>query len=184
MADGQGMPQPILQSAPTKQLGDEFTKWTLKFEDLLDLIGHDLRGERFNGIDTLNGKEIWDKVGVPVLNENGINYIIGKLRSITNKNTYMSSLTERQAYRIAESTCHAIELTLFLQGKNFELDPQNFATIMDTIRNTAELALSRPIEGEERRTIWKAETINRIINEGGQQDQHRGIGIGPFRLFG
>lgn len=82
-------------------MSDEFSKWQLWGEDLIEQLKHDLRGE-VESMDE-NNKLIWTiPDGVePLLNENGISKTTALLRNVAfNKFTLLSELDKETIYKM------------------------------------------------------------------------------------
>jgi hypothetical protein len=164
---------------PSKSLDADTTKWLLRFDDQLEYLYHDMKGEV--EFITSRGRE-WNLKGERKLNDKGIIFIISALRDTTSKFAMMSNIDKEQAYKIAHETCDYIAIGLFLQQRDFEMKTTAFYTVMPKVRNIIELAILRAVAGEERKLHHTSETVSRIYSTGEEQKKS-GFGLSSLNIF-
>ena len=163
--------------APT-QLNPDFTRWVEQFDDQLFYIEHALRGEVLT---EANGQEQWERRGIRLLNEKGIQYIITQIRTFTNKNTYMSYIrTEQEINKILKDFSLALLKGLSKNADNFNLYTySHIEDIMTIAVNYAELSLRRSINGGERNFLTSTrQDAYTVVDD--RRQQHNGI----LKFFG
>ena len=122
----------------------DITRWQLDLENLFEEIEHDLRGERRNpetGVwEKIKGTyfdknlgrdvEISDK---PLVNDYGIRNIITTLRSLANKNTFLSNLDEDDIERNMILIDYAITNHLVMGVVTYGIEKRNLGIIKERI---------------------------------------------------
>jgi len=155
----------------------EFAKWLEQLSEELLYLEHDLRGEY---LDQTGERPEWIRSGEEVMNERGIRYIIGELRALANKNTFMSNLerdTDR-VYDILVSYLNTITDNLLLNHVEYSLNSRHFDSVVEKCANIMEFALRRPLYAGERGFMKDSQTIHRI--EDSRQPGIIGKAVGIF----
>lgn len=81
-------------------ISDEFSKWQLWGEDLLDQLAHGLRGETFDREKGDQGKWIKAKNIQPIMNEDGIQMVVNAVREMAfNKFMFLSEKEKDEIYK-------------------------------------------------------------------------------------
>lgn len=166
----------------SKPLDADFSKWLEQFNEELLLLEHDLRGDY---VAQEANQMVWKASNHRLMNERGIRHVTGYLRSIANKNTYVSNLQNEDAVmRIALSATQTLTKTLFLNSDAFDLDINYFDDIIERCANICELALRRPMFAGEREFLGNTEGSVRSVSTPTQQPGLLGGIGGLFRPGG
>lgn len=164
MAEEQATQTPTI--SVQRPLDGDVTKWIEQFNEELIYLEHDFKGEY---LDQSGDTPKWVGVNNAVLNDKGIRYIIGEIRSIANKNTFLSNLEERdreRVYDILVSILNTITDNLLYNHRTYDLDYRNFDSIVEKCANILEFAIRRPLLAGERRFLKDTSTEHRIVNTG------------------
>ena len=155
----------------SRNVDAEFSRWAEQFNEELLYFEHDLRGEYLKQPDNGEAPE-WTIGGDRVLNEKGIRYIIGELRAIANKNTYLSNVEERDRGRINEMVvtiiCTITDNLLF-NHEAYQLEARHLDSLVEKCANIIEFAVRRPLLAGERRFLKDTHTSSESVvrnNEG------------------
>lgn len=133
----------------SRPLETEFAKWLEDFNNELLFLEYDLRGEY---LDQSEDPPKWRASGDRMLNEKGIRYVIGELRSLCNKNTFMSNL-ERDTTRVYEimlSFTNTVTDNIFYNQHEYGVEARHLDSIVEKCANITEFALRRPLYAGER----------------------------------
>lgn len=163
------VPPQAVNVSYSRNVDAEFSRWAEQFNEELLYFEHDLRGEFLN---QKGDTPKWEAGGDRVLNEKGIRYIIGEIRSIANKNTYLSNIEEadrNRIYAIIVSAINTITDNLLFNHVEYELDARNLDSIIEKCANMIEFAVRRPLLAGERRFLKDTHTSSEVVNrqEGG-----------------
>ena len=156
---------------------DRFAVWSQGIDEVLEKITHRWRGEHETV--SRDGTITWvlPEISNPLMNEQGIDYVISQIHPIVNKNTFLSNVDDvKEAYRIARIKGMSIAEALFLNYKDYDIKPENFKDICLSIVCFYLLALKRPVKEGERKFLQ---------NTGIQQEIRQMMGeAGGFKIFG
>jgi len=146
----------------------QFARWLEEMNDELSLIEHDLKGEY---ADYSNPEApVWKMSGDKTMNEKGVRYIVGELRSLCNKNVFMSNLEKdtNRVYAILVSYLNTITDTLLYNNREYELDARYLDSVVEKCANFAEFALRRSLYAGERAFMRGTQSVTRLErNESG-----------------
>lgn len=155
--------QPALNLSYSRNIDAEFSRWAEQFNEELLYFEHDLRGEY---LDTKDNTPNWKVGGDRLLNEKGIRYLIGDLRSIANKNTYLSNIEESDRYRIYDiivSSLNTITDNLLFNHQEYALEARNLDSIVEKCANIIEFSVRRPLLAGERRFLKDTHTSSESV---------------------
>lgn len=162
--------------APLKN-DSRFATWSQQMDEVLEKITHRWRGERERVNRDGTTEWITPEDANPLMNDAGIDYVISQIHPIANKNTFLSNISDAaEAYRVARVKGMSIAEALFLNYKEYDIQPENFKDICLSIVCVYLLALKRPIREGERKFLMNAgieQKIEQIMASGG-----------GFRIFG
>jgi len=176
---------------PPQNLDERTIRWMESSDDLLLLLEHDLKGEYMVVEEMEDGRisEKWVRDPdntTPQLNDLGIRFVIGTLRLIANKNTYLSYFksegdsAEKRIMDICKYTSVAYTNNIFLNINRFGIKDTTAADlIVEKMNNVMETAMRRAIGGKERLAITGA---MRTVETISQQPKQQGGGLGG--IFG
>jgi hypothetical protein len=140
---------------------------------LLQEIIHGLRGEIKE--EDEEGKIKWTKLGVPLMNEEGIRSLISDLNPVLSQNTTLSNLQEDEVATHTIEIGKIVVLKIADQYKNWGVDKSNLSTAVMNVTEPINMALKRGMKEGERKflktTIRSTEQIGiRPVREEG--DKH------------
>lgn len=111
------------------------------------------------------------QVGVPLMNDYGINKILMLVRAILSRSTYMSNLKKDAIPLLIDLLADTIAKTLMINSKKFEIkDVTTRDDIIFIAEMTAYIALSRGLDEGERR-FWKGSTQEIVTRVTGLQQK-------------
>ena len=152
----------------------DITKYSLEFE--FEQFENRLRGNKLVKDEALGTKQwIKDAANTPMMNEKGINWLVFMMSPIVGSNAMQSNITREEAYHIGEDTCFKILEGLYLNQKTFNLKTVDYNTIMTMAINIIHFAVTRPIEGEERRLMHESRQVSEVITNQPQQQKQGGL---------
>jgi len=137
---------PYFQS-PMNQLGGAIQSLTNPFPELQDME-LTFRGVRLDE----NGHEM--ETYQPLMNDKGINAIMGMVRSIVNKITIMGNLNKGEIMTMMDFTADTLSKTLMVKTKEYGIVAEDRDLIYYKVLSTCFLCLKRPFEEGDRR-FWK-----------------------------
>lgn len=151
--------------AATQKKDSDLMKWQLATVDLIEEIKHELRCENYN-IKT----DTWERTdGVePLVNEIGVNSLIGFVSGLANKNTILSNLSEKDINMIMNDLCDRLSEHLFLNWEAYEVKKENMDMVHFKIENFCFMSLKRAMDEGERQFLKQTESRREIINVGGE----------------
>lgn len=85
-----------------------------------------------------------------VLNQKGITSLAKTLKTLVNKNTFISDLSEDEKMNIIKQTMQAINKELAMNFDEFGLDVKQHRTLIIDVMNFIHMAVNRPLEGGEK----------------------------------
>lgn len=164
-------------------VSDEFSKWQLWGEDLIDQLKHDLKGEVFDTEKGEAGQWVIPKDVKPMLNESGINATISLVRmAAINKFALLSNLDKPTIYKILLETSNELVLLYMEEHEKFKLQsPIQASFIITKIFYFMHNALLMAADGGMREYL---KTTVRELRQysGTPKDEKKGGGL--FGLFG
>lgn len=163
---GNSVPQVYSAS---KKLADMLNT-LLDCDSWLEQIEHKLRGERWNPhLDEHNREIGFEQIADPLMNGKGVESIMTELRFRINPNFILTNLTEKDVFRIAKETRQGIINLIFLNGRNYGIDPSRRTNIVNMIDHEIFAMLKR---SQDKTTIkLLQETVN--IVQSSHQEQQR-----------
>ena len=158
------MPEPNVSQVQTygRPIESEFAKWLEQLHEELGLLEHDLKGEYLDTSDA--NKPVWRLSGEAVMSERGVRYLVGELRTVCNKNVFMSNLeqdTER-IYDILVSYLNTITDNLLYNHTTYGLSAKHLDSVVEKCANFMEFALRRPLYAGERGFMKETQSVSRI----------------------
>ena len=198
--------QMVAQRPPGHYVDEKFSRWIESSDDLLDQLEHDLRCEvKMTYVDKDTGEKIeqWVQAGhwedengkwvaqdsekkvrfkpdsQPMMNEEGIRFVTGKVRAICNRNTFFSNLgkDEKRIYEICKYTSVSLANNIYSKMHQFGISDTIMADIIiEEINNTMELALRRAMDAKERSGLLGTfKTVENIMAQRQSKDQGQGM---------
>lgn len=140
----------------------ELTRWQLSPDEILEFIEHELRGEDFD-----YSKNRWIQKSTPILNEEGIRFIVSKIRRKVNKITFLSNLDEQIIYEMMLGFSQTLTQEIFNNGEAWGIDwnkgHQN--SIVDDVCDMVFIALRKALAQGERKFLGSHTKIMHRIDE-------------------
>lgn len=172
----------------TSAMSDEFSRWQLWGEDLMDQLKHDLKGEILIYIMNSRGEEEekWavPKGNIPMMNDEGVNATISFIRMTgINKFAFLSNLDKETIYKnLSEIANELVFLYMENHKKYAIMTPIQASFVITKIFYFLEHALLMASEGGMRDYL---KTTMREIRQYRDipQEKKKGGG-GMFGLFG
>ena len=130
-----------------QKLDGETIRWQLDPTDVLDEIKHYLKQEVKD--DDGNWNLVFDKVK-PLMTDEGINSLMGILRSYLNKNTVLSNLHEETIKIIMKDVNRTMRFFLVANFKGFKISTSNFTQVYHCVENHVYCFLLRAKDNGER----------------------------------
>jgi len=144
-------------------------KWQLNLEEEKDRIFHLLKGHR--KVSNEKGEEVWiepltqDSV---IMNDYGIDYIMGLLESFVNRNIILSNWDEDRIKEICLDLGNQINEDIYndyeRMGLNTDDKRKKFAILVWKVLINIEASLRRAIGGRENLNLRKIITVNQNEN--------------------
>jgi len=135
----------------------QLTQWQQQVEPLLELFQHNLRGDEFTIEYDDDGKVVWRgwKKGKrkPIMNDEGIRFIINYMRTHCNQINYMSNLNAMELYYIIRECRIDFARTLILKEKDWEFDVDYRNVMTDEIIVFIFISLKRALDQGERKFL-------------------------------
>jgi len=180
MADELGDYSVNIQSMPIQATDPQLGRWVESADDLLQLLEYDLACKHIVYKENKDGGITTDWIrdeGVePLMNEQGIRFIIGKLRTVCSRNTFLSDLDENRVYQIGLLTSMSITANLYVRMKEFGVkDTITCDLIIEEINNVMELALRRAINRGEAKGLFSMHKTIESLQNRPQQQQSKGL---------
>ena len=169
--------QPIFQTnLPSSFLSMDAARWLESIEHELMLFEHDLKNERLVIYQNEDGShiQVWEKIPntQPMLNENGVQFIISSLRMVATKNTFLGNLEEKRIMQICMLNSMTISTKLYTNMKKFGIDSVHTCDyLVDRINDFMEMAFRRALRGEEKKGIFQ---IHKIVENLSNQRKDEG----------
>lgn len=106
----------------------------------------------------------------PLMNEKGVNKIMGLIRSIVNRNTFMSNIKKDVLFALMQG--HALTVVKILMTNKLEFDIKSDAdrsAIFQLAVTVPHIAILRGLEGDDKR-FWKGnvQEFNYQVNGAGE----------------
>ena len=180
--------QPPQQNIIIPPIDEKFGRWIESSDDLVTALVHDLKCqqqifEQDPGTGEIRERWVTSKGTKPLMNDEGIMFVVSEIRSMCNKNTYFSNLEEKRVFDICRFTSISITNNIYSKLKRFGIQDTILAdNIVEKINNTMELALRRAMGAKERSGLLKTFTTSENI-QSIPKSQQQGSG-GFFGLGG
>lgn len=114
-------------------ISDEFSKWQLWGEDLLEQLKHDLRGEKFDPDKGDAGEWIIPEHSEPMMNEKGVSATISFIRSVgINKFAMLSKTDKETIYKMLQEVTNELTLLYFRKHEDYGIQDPITAGILIT----------------------------------------------------
>ena len=146
----------------------------LNTKDLVDQLRITLSGEIEEAYEVNNEiKTIIKKVGVPLVNSKGLNYIINWFKGIVNSQTVQGNLKDDEYANLIAGYREQINDFVFINFNNWEIEEWAYNPIIDVVMNTIKLFLTRTLYNKERDSYNK--TFQETYSNGSQN--RKGLGL-------
>lgn len=100
-------------------------------------------------VEDSSGKQV--RVGIPLMNEQGISSIMGMTRAIVNQITIMGNLDKREIGVMMEYTADTLSKLLMMKRHDFQILAEDRDQIAYKVQSTVYVCMKRPfMEGERR----------------------------------
>jgi hypothetical protein len=138
-------------------------------DEVLDKVTHRWRGE--TEVYDSRGTRSWERrEGVkPIMNDQGIDYVISQIHLCANKNTNLSNLTKEEAYRLARISGMSTATALFLNYEKYAIDSDHFVSLCVAITDLYLKASMRAVVQGERTFLTRTgieQNIQQVLSEG------------------
>ena len=144
---------------------DNLAKWQVEVKEMKQMVYHFLKGHRL--IVNEKGEEIWVEPEDPnsmLLNDYGVDYVMGLLESFVNKNLILSDFEIERVNEICYTLGNQINEDIYndyeRMGLNTDDKRKKYPMLVLKIIFNVEAALRRAVNGGERRTLRQIMTIN------------------------
>ena len=148
---------------------DNLVKWQLNLEEEKERIFHLLKGH-WKGIDD-KGNEMWmepESQDSVILNDYGVDYIMGLLEAFMNRNIILSNFDETRIKEICFDLGDQIVFDIYndyeRMGLNTDDKRKKFPIIVWKVLINVEAALRRAMNNGERQSLRKIMTVNQSEN--------------------
>jgi len=148
---------------------ENLIKWQLNLEQEKDRIFHILKGDRLK----LNekGNEYWveplDKNSA-ILNDYGIDYVMGVLESFLNRNIILSKFEDKRIDQICLDLGNQLTNDIYNDYENMGMDTiekrKKYPMLIMKIIINIEASLKRALDGGERSSLRKVMSVTQIDN--------------------
>ncbi len=158
------------------QTSPDLIKWQLDPADIVEELMHSLKGEVWS---TLHGKYV--KRYKPMMNEKGLNNLMGFLSIEISKIKILSNYKEEDVLKSSEEFNYILSDKLFIKYKEWEIDFSDLSTIRRMIGEAVFATLKRAENEGERRFLKLAERRIETHTSGEKTKSELPF---PFRIFG
>lgn len=170
------------QSVSSGLATDSIVRYRLDMNDLLRDIELYLSGKRYAvQSDEFGVREVLVDSGMPLMNQRGIQSILGSLKLLLGPHTVQGNLDKDQYGALIEEINIYLARDIMVNRINWEVALDDFPFIVDTLVWTILLFLSRTIEDKERASYGN--TIRSVQTNTIGKKQSSGIG-GWFGIGG
>ncbi|MBW1784176.1 MAG: hypothetical protein JRL30_25980 [Deltaproteobacteria bacterium] len=156
--------------------GEDFFKFRIDGSDILDEMGHQLRGEVYDLTERKYVKKFdrW-------MSDSWINRVLHITFSCgINKNTFLGNLEKEEIMYKCRMIKKKLALLFFKKHKEAELEKDMRDLLITTIINTIHSGLSRSEGGKESGQISTASQRHEVYQHLEHEQQKRGLGRLPF----
>jgi len=138
-----------------QQITDEFSKWQLWGEDIIEQLKHDLRAETFDADQGETGRWIKGINVEALMNEEGINTTVSVIRMCgINKFALLSNLDKEAIYKMVLEVVNELTLLYVIEHHKFGITSTAFASMIITkIHYFLQNALLMAADGEMRKYL-------------------------------
>lgn len=163
-------PQQMPMMGMPRRFDSDFLKYQYDVNDVLDQIEQWLRGN------VKNQDGVWTPQFSPMVAEEGINLLMGDLRSHLHKGVFLSNLSMDQVQRMALECRIMTTAWIYRSWHKYKIDKSNMDRIVLNIDHCILCALMKPLNDKER--IHLGETTSRSENISViEQPQRKRFGI-------
>lgn len=158
----QGYPQQMPMMGMPRRFDSDFLKYQYDVNDVLDQMEQWLRGN------VKNNDGVWENRFKPMIAQEGINLLMGDLRSHLHKGVFLSNLSMDQVQRMALETRLMVVCWIYRSWYKYNIDKSNMDRIVTDIDHCILCALMKPLNDKERihlgETTSRSENIN-VVSE-------------------
>lgn len=147
-------------SEPPVTMSDDFSKWRLQMEDVIEVVEHNLRGEKWD-----NDSKKWVELGTRIMNEEGVVSISSTLSLFLNKNAFLSNFSEDDVLNLTKNIHKTLCTDLYYNWQRWKFKPE-YNIITRKIAILVFMGLKRAQEEGERLALRQSERIVRTFSEG------------------
>jgi hypothetical protein len=142
-------------------------------QHIIEGIEHSLKSEKYDA-----KKDIWyrSKNIKPMLNDEGVEFIMGEIRKVVNTNTFLSNLTDNSIDKICADMHKYFTDVLMLRWKEWEVEKSMLKPIVYGTMHTVFIALQRCQNKTTLDYLKKSTQIRETINRD-EQNRKRRFGI-------
>jgi hypothetical protein len=133
---------------------DDFAKWQLWSDDILSGFEDILRNRKWDA-----QKGMYVNIGIPIMNEVGIQAIMNEVAPLINRNTFLSNVKEERIMQLMLWKSNRITELLGNNYEKYDLDIDHYFSLISIIQDVLEFTMRRPVDEGER--IYQ-KTINRL----------------------
>ncbi len=142
---------------------DDFSKWRLQMDDIVEEVEHNLRGEYWHST-----KKEWIPLGTQIMNDEGVVSITSTLRIFLNKVAFLSNFTEDDVINITKNIHKTICIDLLFNWQKWDFN-KDYKQISRKIAILGYMGIKRAMEEGERLSLRQQERIIRSYSEGGEK---------------
>lgn len=139
-----------------QRFNSDFAKYQYEVGDVLSEIENWLRGN------IRNQDGLWENKFTPLIAEEGVNLLMGDLRSHLHKVVFLSNLGEEQVRRMAREMRIMVAAWIYSSHHKYKIARSNWNRIIYNLDHSILCALMKPMNDKER--IHLSETTSRSEN--------------------
>ena len=157
---------------PTQEQSDSAIIYQLDAEQINGEIEHSLRGEKYDA-----DKDRWivPEGFKPLLNNEGVEFIMGEIKKRVNRNTFLSFLTDENIDVICSDLHKILTDTIILNWEKWGMDKTMIKSVVYGVMDTVHIALRRAMNKTTLDYLKKSTQIRETINRDQQQNKRFGI---------
>ncbi len=166
------------QYFPSSQRGEqnaEFSKDILYFNQEIDSIERDLRGQMFVTVEeifkTRRGEvkirlvKKLKQVGKPIMNEAGICRTLSVIRGVVNKNTTFNNIDRQEAYTQGLFEMQSFLKMMFKKNSEYELSSADLGWLNTRVGTFIFMVFHRAVAGGEREALSRNNNTSTLVHE-------------------
>lgn len=140
---------PLFNSPMYQKKADaEFTKWQLDVTEMLELMEHNFRGEVYD-----QAEDKWEKRYPAEMSEEGIAYVMKRLRFYMDRNFMLTNLKDEEVFMISRTVSMDIAMVFYQNYRRFGIDKSILTTLVNQISWAVFVTLKRAWGAEERKSL-------------------------------